>query len=734
MPNSRTACIVAASIFGGVAPPVLAQQTTPAPPVQPAPAPSATPAPASDVPSQDIVVTGERPSVVTSIDRKSYSLKNDLQATSGSAADVLRNLPSVSVDIDGNPSLRGDANVQILVDGRPDPQFNSATRGVALQQLGADAIDRIEVLTNPPANFKPDGSGGVINIITKRGRGGRAATAQASGGTGGRFSLGATGSRALGRLTLRGTLAVRRDIRYRFTEDDKLVKDAASGAAVADSQLAASARTDRLTEKATLGADLSLGPRDQVSADGSFSHRFEHSRYRETDLERDAGGATLRRFGRDRPGTEAGDNNSQQLRFQHDFDRSGSNLTVLAQRAEATEDRRLRYANTFDQPALAPTYERQRLAFVERTRELSVDYTRVLPAGRKLILGYDLERSDNGFDNVQTVAAATMGALAPDPSFTNRFDFGQTIQAGYGSYELPVGDLTLLAGLRVEHTSVQTDQVTGGQRGRQSYTRYYPNLHVTDKLTDHQTLNASFGYRVIRPEADELNPYPVLVDAFTIRAGNPNLLPQEIQSFEAGWSYDKGATSRSATLYFRRVRNAFTTVTTPLDANTVLITRANLGRSQSGGLELAMAGKLGGGLGYTLSGNVLYSQINAANLGFGGTRSTFGYDAKAALNWTLSPGDTAQVNLEGRSRRLTPQGYRAGSIGLDLGFRHRLRDALNLTATVSDLLGTRREDAVIDVPGLYEVTRRRPTARTFLLGLSWSLAASKKADGFQYEN
>lgn len=99
-----------------------------------------TSAPPADTKTPDIVVSGQRPAVQTSIDRKSYATARDLQATTGSAVDVLRNVPSVSVDVDGTLSLRGDANVQILVDGRPSPQFNNGNRAAALEALGADGI------------------------------------------------------------------------------------------------------------------------------------------------------------------------------------------------------------------------------------------------------------------------------------------------------------------------------------------------------------------------------------------------------------------------------------------------------------------------------------------------------------------------------------------------------------------------------------------------------------------
>ena len=121
---------------------------------------------------ETVTVTGMVPDEKSTIDTKSYTLSKDLQATTGSIADALRNVPAVEVDLQGNLSMRGDSNVTILVDGKPSPAFEGKNRADALQQLPADQIERVEVITNPSVALNPEGSGGVINLITKKSRGG----------------------------------------------------------------------------------------------------------------------------------------------------------------------------------------------------------------------------------------------------------------------------------------------------------------------------------------------------------------------------------------------------------------------------------------------------------------------------------------------------------------------------------------------------------------------------------
>jgi outer membrane receptor for ferrienterochelin and colicin len=345
----------------------------------------------------DIVVSAQKPTVETKIDRKSYSIAHDLQAATGSFADVLRNVPSVTVDVDGNPSLRGDANVQILVDGRPSPQFSNGNRAAALEALGANNIERIEVLTNPPANFKPDGSAGIINIITKRNGRSRTASIQSSIGSSGRFNLSGNGSVQIGKLGLHGALTLRHDLRVRDFSDDRTVIDPATGAVQSTSHILGHASDNRLSKIATVGADFDLSKADRISAEGTYNARSDTSTFSETDTGMQNGMATL--SGRDRPAHEEEIFNSEMLRWHHDTRGTGNGITLIAQRSQNRERQPFSIINSTILPAAAPTFQDQTLYRNFVTREVSAEYVTTLPASAKLIAGYNLQRDTTLFDN-----------------------------------------------------------------------------------------------------------------------------------------------------------------------------------------------------------------------------------------------------------------------------------------------------------------------------------------------
>ena len=170
---------------------------------------------------ESVVVTGHKLAVETLIDRKVYSVTDDVQATFGTVSDVLSAIPSVDVDPDGNVSLRGDSHVLILIDGKPSTQFAGSAAGDNLQSIPAQDIERIEVMTTPPAQFKADGAAGVINIITRKQRpDGLAGSLQGSLGSGGRSVVGADTSYSSGRLNVSVTGGFRHDYRARLLESD----------------------------------------------------------------------------------------------------------------------------------------------------------------------------------------------------------------------------------------------------------------------------------------------------------------------------------------------------------------------------------------------------------------------------------------------------------------------------------------------------------------------------------
>lgn len=689
-------------------------------PAAAAPAPASTPAPVVT----EIVVTGERAAVENRVDRKVYTVSGDVQATIGSATDVLRNIPSVSLDVEGNPSLRGDPSVEIYIDGRPAAEFNGPSRGAALEQLSADQIERIEVITNPPANFKREGTGGIINIVMKRTGNSRTASARASLGSNGRYTGGTSQGVRNGKLALRASAYTRHDLRIREFSDDRVLRDADTGDTLSGQQTRGGNHDVRQGKVLNLGADYDATEHDRFGAEAQLWRRDARTHVEENKTIFDGVGAPESDTLRVRRSNEYEYVSEVTLNYHHSGATDGDGVEVNLHRADYRTHQPWRFTDSDLLAANPDLFEDWNIQQNELTTEFSVEGTRTFESKARLITGYDLERLDTLENFGITIPVPAGQPHVPDADQSTHFTHTEDIHALYASWEQPLGKWTALGGLRLEQAELEAAR---------DYFRAYPSVHVARPLDEHNSISFSYSRRVTRPNWQDLNPAIVRQNSTALRQGNPALEPSEVDSLEAGWNWEQGRSSLSATVYARRSHGDFTDVTTTISDTEVLVRPENLGSTRSGGVELVAAGKLFGVLDYTMSGDFYYDEIDAGNLGFDGKRSTVTCEGKAALNWRLSARNRAQFNLAAKGRQLTAQGYREGSTTLDLGYRFQYRPDFAFVATMSDVFDSRRDRTVLDSAAITARSEQRQPGRIAFIGFSWSLAADKNPEQFEYD-
>jgi outer membrane receptor protein involved in Fe transport len=682
-----------------------------------------------------VVVTGQRAAAQTLIDRKVYTVTTDLQAMTGVAADVLNNVPSVAVDVDGNITLRGDGNITILVDGKPSAQFSGASRGQSLLDFPANQIDRIEVLANPPAQYKAEGSGGVINIVTKKTRqAGASGGVQASLGDKRRYVLSADGAYNSGALKLSGGLGLRQDYRIRLIDDHRTAIDPTTTAPVASAQ-SLDERLRRLSPSAKAGIDYTFNDRQSVGA--SFNHRESSGGrfFDQLDASGPPGAALTRQSDRHSDGFAWEDDTGEEAHFEQKLWRPGETLNLALQHSGDHERERYTYRNSFTLPVMAPTFDDLHLSHDLVKTEVSADYDLPLAGQRELRVGYDFEADRNAFDSVGDTLDPSSGAPILNPAVTSHFRYRQDVNAVYGQYQTPIGPWALQAGLRVESAEVSTLQLIGNVPGGRRDTGAYPSVHLDRAFGEDAKLSASVARRITRPDPEALDPHVDSQDTHNLRAGNPNLLPRDTWSYQLGYTATPGSASYGVTAYYRFDRDSVTDVLKPVSGDVVLATKANLPKSRSAGVEFSAYGKLGPKLTYRLSGDAFYSQIDALALGSPGLRSTTGVNLKASLDWRPTSADTAQVSVARTDKRLTPQGFVSPLTIVNLGYRHQLRPDLTLIVTVADALNGQRFQRIITTPALQDDYVRRQSGRIAYLGLTYAFGAQKKAKqpGFDYE-
>ncbi|RYG13570.1 MAG: TonB-dependent receptor, partial [Caulobacteraceae bacterium] len=487
-----------------------------------------------------------------SVDSVSYSVADDLQTATGTLADTLRNIPSVEVDPEGNVSLRGDPGVTILVDGRPSGLFSGENRGQVILQIPADQYARVEVMTNPSAAYRPDGGGGVINLISKPNRPAAQPTTtgsvRANVGNDDRWNVGVSGIMNRDKLTLTGDLNLRHDT---FTQQADRVRtriDPVSGQTVEQRN---TQNGDGSNDNVFVRFSADYRPTDRLQLYGDLYHVDVASDGLMRDVfEADAVGG----------GIASGYNRVSDGGFEGQF--SGATARIVRNMGEQGHD----WTNEI-------RYNRGRGVYGHDT---VVDLIPAAPTG--------YERVDNRNDN-DTISVSSAyvrpfasGALTPDPLVSNAFHVDQTVHALYATYERPFGEkLSAQFGLRLEQADLELDQVTTGITSSNDYFRAYPTFHLSYQMTPEQTLRGSYSRRVQRPQPADLNPFLTYQDPLNYRAGNPDLEPQETDSFELSWQRRVQQTFYGATLYYRDTAKAFTPVITDI-GNGVLLTRPeNLG-------------------------------------------------------------------------------------------------------------------------------------------------------------
>lgn len=701
------------------------------------PAAAENPPASADASLGTIVVQGQRLTVETKIDRKIYTVPEDAQSTLGTLSDILSVIPSVDVDPDGLLSLRGDTNVLVLIDGKPATQLQGSKAGDNLQSLSAHDIERIEVLTTPPAQFKAEGAAGVINIITRKHGEKQSASGSLQGslGDGGRSLVGANAAYGSKKFTASIAGGYRKDYRQRRVESDVTGADPTTRELLF-SRDQFSERLRRNVPTLDIAAEYDPNDRQAISGSASWSRRGGLRTYTQLDQGELPSGTVISSTRRLSSGHDPENDYNATLRFSQKLNDAGEALDLSFHRSVSHQHEHYDYVNDSFVP-LDPSFYNN-LSFTEDhgVTEADLDYSLPLPRTQSLKIGYAFEKDDYGFDNVGEDLNPATGMETVNPSLTNEFRFHQYIHAVYQSYQASLGAWTVLAGLRTEWSTSDAQLVTTGETTRTRYTEPFPSLHIDRMLTEHSTLSFGASRRVTWPDPSFLDPYVDHEFTPNLRAGNADLKPQYTRSFEVGYNYDGHGSSYSLTTYYRRNQDSVTEVTEYLGNGLSLTTRTNLPRNDAAGLEFLATGHLLPQLSYSLSGNVFYNEIDASALGYAGLKSTTGLNAKAKLDYRPTGRDSAQITFTRTDKRLTPQGSISAIDIVNLGYKRALTPTLSAVATVSDLFSGQRYQRTSITPVLTQVYRRSVEGRVAFVGLTFSFGVVKKEQepSFDYDS
>ncbi|MDR3220263.1 MAG: TonB-dependent receptor [Dysgonamonadaceae bacterium] len=672
---------------------------------------------------EEVVVTGKKSTYITKIDKKIFNVGEDLMSAAGSASELLENIPSIQVDLDGNVTLRGSENVQILINGRAS-SLMGATRATVLQQIPAKTIERIEVITNPSAKYKPDGTAGIINIVLKKERQtGMNGTFAANAGNKDRYNSTLTLNYNPGKINFSGSYGIRSDNRDRYNYDNRTKTDIVAGQnTFIDQNTNSSARP--FSHLVRGGMDWDITKNDNFQINGSYSYSSFQRNEDILNIHRNTPQDTTEHFIRHRKDDEYEKDMELSAIYEHNFGEDHS-LTVDYTYSGAKELEDNKYTNRHFFPK-SPDLKDNTLIWQNGNENLiRANYIRPLDEKTKVEIGSEIELDT---DKMNYFAEYLSGnTWITDTEKTNYFIFDENIYALYATYETTFEKFSIMGGVRGETAHIKSKLITSDTLISNNYFNIFPTLHTSHHFDDNNELQLNYSLRINRPEGDDLNPFPEYKDPLNVSSGNPYLKPEKIHSIEFGYLLKSNLTTLLSTVYYRNIVDRMTEITKFINDSVMWTIKDNMSSSQSGGFEFILNSPVGKWLVINFNSNIFYNVIDASDLGFNDPKSTVSWNASLNGNVNISKNLMAQINTRYIAKSLTPQGYKEPSFILNAGTRYNLlHNKASILFTVSDLLNTYKSVLKIDTPELKQRLERKRTSQVFYLGFTYNFGNSEK--------
>lgn len=497
----------------------------------------------------EVVIVAEKTTVDIRLDKKVFNIGKDLSIRGGNASDVLGNVPSIQVDVEGTVSLRGNENVTILIDGRPSALvgLNGAE---ALRQIPAEAIEKVEVITSPSARYDAEGTAGILNIILRKNK---------LTGFNGSLQLDLGHPERLGAAfnanwrTQKWNLFTNTGFRYNETPGNSLSES---------NFLAATARNARVIEQrnfgrlgrslfTSFGAEYYLTKNSSIIGNIVFNSGNDDD-VNTNDIQRyDANGglneATFR--------TESEGEDEQRIQYTLDyvnnFDQKGRKLSVNLQYSTEMEDILNNITEVDSQINELNDLEQVIEDQDENRALLQIDY--VHPVGENI--QYEAGYRGNYRDIFNSFYLAERqvfpdGPLVPDTGLNNSFNYEEFVNAAYFQYGQKFNNISLLAGLRYEYTSIEIEQQTATTVDSRSYGNLFPTINLGYEFKDGENITIGYNRRIRRPRGRNLNPFPSRSSEANIYTGNVELNPVITDAVDIGYLKRWEKFTLSTSLYY----------------------------------------------------------------------------------------------------------------------------------------------------------------------------------------
>lgn len=671
---------------------------------------------------EEVIVKGEKATMELQLDKRVFNIEKDLSNVGRNASDILGNLPSVTVDVDGTVSLRGSENVRILIDGKPSGLTSRDPE--ALRMLQGNLIQSIEVITNPSSRYDAAGEVGIINIVLKKNQDkGIHGTFSAKAGYpaeyGGSYSINIRRKK----VNLFSSYGVEYDKRPGWGESFQ--QNSAP-----DNQFAYSQRNDRnrqeFSHNFTVGLDYFFN--DKTSVTGSFLYNTgDGLNTAETNyIDFDENGGIMRTVKRTERENEDEENIETTLNFKKDFEGKGHTLTADFKWIKSVDNESTDYRESINEGI--DSLQRS-INFADEINWLfQADYIRPFGKVGKIEAGVKtasrIIKNDYGLESQDSEGLAWI----PIPQYTNQLEYTERIHAAYLMASNTFGRLSAQGGVRGELTDISTELVSPYTYIPQDYFNLFPSASLSYKLQQNKTLQFSYSYRINRPHFRQLLPFSDFRDPRVLFGGNPNLRPEFTNSIELGYLLDWDFGSILSNVYYRKRKNVIERIVTePDSAGRSRIVPVNLSNENAYGVEFNLSLNIRDWWRINTSANFYRAITEGSYEGDVLESDTYTWNTRTTSRMTLFKNVDLQASFNYRAPRITTQGEDLSIYSVDLGLsRDIFKGKGTITAGVRDLFNTRKRRSIIERNDYYSRSTFQWRSRQFTINFTYRLNREKE--------
>lgn len=661
----------------------------------------------------DVVVSGERAAISYEIDKKVINVGENFSASSGTAVDILENIPSVTVDIEGNVSLRGSSNFKVLIDGRP----TVLEPADALQQIPASSIENIEIMTNPSAKYDPEGTSGIINVILKKSKNqGISGVLELNGGLkdkyGGEAITDFKGESIHANIALNynkrnfGGIQSERSWTNDGLKTSFYNSEGSSSRGMENYGLRGSI-TFNLGEQKTLLLGSRYGTRSNFG--NSYLDYTEWNSLSTSQL-------SLVNNSQDK---RSGNNFTLFANYTHPFKSKGHKITaeINFNSSSSNEESVNRLLD------LNKIIAGQISTEEGPGKELEANLDYILPLGdnSRFEAGF---QSELEFDNEKTGISnynVSASQFVRDPLYDKDISYDKQEIALYTMYSDKIEKFGYQIGFRAEHTGRNIELNSLNKNFTINKWDYFPSAHISYEISPGHQMMTSYTKRINRPRGWELEPFETWMNAYNVRIGNPALLPEYIDSYEFGYQTLIGKSVLSAEAYYRITNNRIERIQSVYSDKVTLQSVENIGKDYALGSEFFLNFDPVSGWNVNLMANLYHYRIEGFLYGDNFSRKSFNWNIRFNNTIKLSQLTQIQFNTNYNSPSVSAQGKREGFIYTNIAVKHEiLHNMLTATLQVRDLFGSAKHESINQSSDFYSYRHSQIESPVVMLNLRFN--------------